>query len=174
MHSSPSSVRVFTVDPAYRRLWMRRATISLATGAGLVAIGAALFAAHVKSFAPAAVVLGAAALLFGVLVRVGGSATRRMEYRLEVGPEKLTVVWRDQVTHLPWTGLEYAKVSWNGSASTDLEARLRPDFHPELPRNASPRPSRRTPGLLHLFSLSMLGSTQADCVAEVARYIEIR
>jgi hypothetical protein len=50
----------------------------------------------------------------------------------------------------------------------------RPDFRPVLPRNASPHPSKRTPGLLRVFSLSMLGPAKADCIAEVARYIEVR
>lgn len=175
MHGeSPESVRTFTVDPAYRRLWLRRGTVCLVVGASLAVIGVVLFAVGVPSPAAFSATLGVLLLLVGALIRAGGSVTQKKAYQLEVGPEGLTVVWRDQVTPLPWARLEYTKVTKNGPWSVDLEARPRPEFSPVLPRNASPRPSKRTPGLLHVFSLNILGPAQADCLAEVERYIQVR
>jgi hypothetical protein len=171
--ANPESVRAFSVDPAYQRLWLRRAGVCLAVGVGLIAVGVALFAAGFSSGVPLAV-LGVLCLPVGALIGSGVRTTRARAYRLEVGPDGLTVIWRDQSTHLPWALLEYATVTRNGPLSTDLEVRPRPDFRPVLPDNARPRTSKRTPGLLSVFSLDLLGPAQADCLGEVASYIELR
>lgn len=68
MHEAgPESVRVFTVDPAYRRLWQRRAIGCLVVGTGLVGLGVVLFAVGAPSPGAFSATLGALCLLIGVM-----------------------------------------------------------------------------------------------------------
>ena len=108
----------------------------------------------------------------GSLLR-GGARSKKSRYRLEVGPEELTVVWRDHETRLPWPRLQWATVVRDGPRS-DLEVLPEPDFRPVLPRNARPRPSRRAPDRLDVFPLSTLGAAQAECLAEIRRHLTVR
>jgi hypothetical protein len=147
----------------------------MVAGGFLVLVGLVLIAVRTADARAALVTaLGVVVLLISGLLARGLSTSARSAYRLEVGPRELTVVWRDQVTRLPWTDLEYAEVTWNGPASADLEVRPRPDFRPVLPRNARPRPSRRKPGQLTVFSLSPLGPLMPECVGDVSQHIDLR
>lgn len=165
--------RVFSVDSSYRRRWRRVGWICLAAGIVLLVVGAALltFGAAIGG---AGVVLGLFGILIGSFTVRGAATTEKATYRLEVGAEELTVVWRDQVTKLPWDRLQWATVTRNGRWSDNLEVLPAPDFRPVLPANARPKPSRRVPGQLDVFSLSILGDAQADCLAEVGRHITLR
>jgi hypothetical protein len=168
------SRRSYAVSANYQESWARNARICLATAGVLIVLG-------VIALATGAVGLGALALLVavavggaGLLVRRGITSTRQHKYGLRVDSDRLVVIWRDQVTELPWADLDHGLVVTNGPLVRRLEVTPRPGVRPVLPRNAWPRRSRQRPGDLDVFILSLLGERQAECLGDISEHLPVR
>jgi hypothetical protein len=166
--------RSYAVSANYLDSWARKVRIGLLIAAVLIVLG-------VIALATAAAGLGVLALLVGVgvggaglLARKGITSTRGHEYALRVDPDRLVVIWRDQVTELPWADLDHGLVVANGPLVRRLEVTLRPGFRPVLARNARPRPSKQRPGDLDVFVLSVLGEREAECLADISQHLPMR
>lgn len=165
--------RTFSVDPSYGLRRRRAGWTCLGVCIFLVLAGATMLT--VGSVIGAwPLLVGFLGLFVGAFILRGTAQTEKSTYRLEVGPEELTVVWRDQVTRLPWARLQSATVTKSGRRSGDLEVLLEPDFRPGLPSKAWPKPGRRGSGQLTVFPLSILGDARAECLAEIRRHITVR
>lgn len=172
MDGAPAG-RTFSVDASYGLRWRRAGWICLAVSLFLVLAGAAMLT--VGSVLGAWPLLaGFLGLFAGAFILRGAARSEKSVYRLEVGPQEMTVTWRDQVTRLPWDSLQWATVTHHGRESDDLEVLPEPGFRPTLPPNARPRPSRRVAGQISVFSLSLLGAARAECLAEIGRHIPLR
>jgi hypothetical protein len=160
-------------DPEYRQTWARRARYAVLAALALLVAAVVLLVVGQPGPAIAAVLV--AAVLGGpaLITRTGNAQLGRHRYELVVRPDRLTIVWRDEVTHLPWVDLEYAQVV-DVNAQRTLEVRPGPGGRPVLPRGARPRPSRYHRGNLEVFILSWLGARQPDCIADVAGHLELR
>lgn len=164
--------RAFAVNPAYGLRWRRGGWICLAVSLFLVLAGAAMLT--VGSLVGAwPLLVGFLGLFIGGFILRGGARAEKSVYRLEVGPEALTVVWRNQTTALPWARLQWATVTRRG-AREDLEVLPEPGFRPRLPRRARPTRSRHTPEQLNVFPLGLLGDARAECLAEIGRHLTLR
>lgn len=172
MDDAPAG-RAFVVNPAYGLRWRRGGWICLAVSLFLVLAGAAMLT--VGSVVGAwPLLVGFLGLFIGGFILRGGARAEKSVYRLEVGPEALTVVWRDQVTTLPWARLQWATVTQGGARADDLEVLPEPDFRPDLPRRARPKRSHHAPGQLNVFPLGLLGEARSECLTEIGRHLTLR
>ena len=166
--------RSYAVSANYQESWARKAWICLGIAGVLIVLAVIAVATGSAGAGVLALVVAVAVGGAGLLARRGVASTRRHKYMLRVGADRLVVIWRDQVTELPWAELDHGLVVTNGPLVRRLEVTLRPGVRPVLPRNARPRRSKQRPGDLDVFILSILGERQAECIADIAEHLPMR
>jgi hypothetical protein len=166
--------RSYAVSANYQESWARKATICLVISGVLIILGVIALATNAAGSGVLALLVAVAVGGAGLLVRRGITSTRRHKYALRVDPDRLVVIWRDQVTELPWADLDHGLVVTNGPLVRRLEVTLRSGVRAVLPGNGRPRRSKQRPGDLDVFILSILGERQAACLADISEHLPVR
>ena len=168
------SSRTYTVSANYQESWARRGTVTGVIGAVLIVLGVITVAVGQVGTGVLLLLIGVVAGVIALLIRRGVASTRGHRYSLDIGADRLTVTWRDHVTHLPWADLDHGIVVANGPLARVLEVTPRPGVRYVLPQNARPRMSKKHPEAIEVFILSLLGEREAECLADVSAHVEMR
>lgn len=167
------SGQVYGVDARYRKKWRLIGWAGIAAAVALVLLGLVVAGAGDGPMGVTLAIFGI--LIFGGMVVLIFGVNRTSENdSLVVSADGLTVNWHGRSTVLPWSEVDHWQIAQNSPVYRALEVHPRPGAQLSLPAAGWPRASKRNPGMIEVFILSVLGDRQAECVAGITGYLKSR